>query len=85
MKLKRTIFLEVPLRTDADGAIRIGTTDVTLGSLVVRYRVGKTPEAIHDEFPMVSVAEIYAVIAYYLPHCEELDQYVDHIETKAQN
>src|SRR5258707_15027784 len=77
-------IVDVPLRTDADGVIRVGPTRVTLVTLVQRYRVGDTPESIHEGFSTISLADIYAVIAYYLAHREELDKYIDAIEIDAK-
>jgi uncharacterized protein (DUF433 family) len=70
----------VPLRTDADGVIRIGQSRVTLATLVGRYQVGDAPDDLHRGFPSVSLADIYAVIAYYLSHREEVEAYLQDIE-----
>lgn len=76
--------VDVPLRTDEHGVIRVGDTRVTLLTIVGRYRVGDTPEQIHAGFPTVPVADIYAVIAYYLAHRDEVDTYIDQVETEAE-
>lgn len=68
--------VHVPLRTDEDGVIRVGKTRVTLMTIVGRYQAGDTPEAIHEGFPTVPLADIYAVIAYYLAHRETVDEYI---------
>jgi len=76
--------VDVPLRTDEQGVIRVGETRVTLLTVVNRYRVGDTPEMIHQGFPTVSLADIYAVIAYYLAHQDEVDMYIHKIEAEAE-
>ena len=76
--------VNVPLRIDEDGVIRVGDTRVTLHTIVARYRVGDTPEAIHEGFPTVAIADIYAVIAYYLAHRDEVDAYIHQIEVEAE-
>lgn len=68
--------IDVPLRTDQDGVIRVGNTRVTLMTIVGRHNVGDTPEQIHSGFPTVPLADIYAVITYYLTHREEVDEYI---------
>lgn len=68
--------LAIPLRADEDGNIRVSGTRVTLDTLLAAYRRGDTPEAIHEGFPTVPLGAIYAVIAYYLAHTEEIDAYL---------
>ncbi len=68
--------LDMPLRTDAEGVIRVGNTRVTLTTIIACHRRGDTPEAIHAGFPTVPLADIYAVIAYYLAHQDEVDAYI---------
>lgn len=41
----------VPLAQWEDGSIRVGGTRVTLDTVVARFKVGDTPEDIHDGFP----------------------------------
>ncbi len=74
----------VPLQTDEYGVIRVGETRVTLLTIVGRYRAGDTPQVIHDGFPTVSLADIYAVIAYYLAHQDAIDAYIQQIEAEAE-
>ncbi len=76
--------IDVPLRTDQDGVIRVGHTRVTLMTLVGCYRRGDTPEEIHDGFPSVSLADVYAVLAYYLAHRAEVDEYIHQLEAEAE-
>ncbi|MBE2271909.1 MAG: DUF433 domain-containing protein [Anaerolinea sp.] len=68
--------LHIPIAADEHGVIRVGNTRVTLDTIIARYRQGDTPEAIHEGFPTISVSDIYAMIAYYLAHQEELDAYL---------
>ncbi len=78
------IAIDVPLRTDEDGVIRVGDTRVTLLTIVGCHQRGDTPQEIHEGFPTVSLADIYAVIAYYLAHQEEVDDYIRHVEAEAE-
>ncbi len=71
-----TPTISVPIRTDEHGDIRVGGTRVLLDMIIVSYQQGETPEQIHEGFPSVSVADIYAVITYYLNHREEVDAYI---------
>lgn len=69
--------LTVPLQMDERGAIRVRGTRVTLDSLINFYRQGETAEALHDGFPTVALADIHAVIAYYLANQDDLDMYLE--------
>ena len=66
----------VPLRTDEHGSIRVSGTRVTLDTVIARYHQGDSPEVIHEGFDVLPLNDIYAVIAYYLAHREELDAYL---------
>jgi uncharacterized protein (DUF433 family) len=66
----------VPLTKDADGVMHVGSTRVTLDTLVAAFREGMTAEGIAEQYPSLQLAEIYSVIGYVLNHCEEVDTYL---------
>jgi uncharacterized protein (DUF433 family) len=66
----------VPLAADESGTIRIANTRVTLDTLIEQFRAGATAEALAERFPVLSAADIHAVLAYYLRHRDEVDQYL---------
>jgi len=66
----------VPLGIDADGVVRVGTTRVTLGTLIAAFKEGATAEDIVSQFPTLQLADVYAVIAYYLRRPEEVEGYI---------
>jgi uncharacterized protein (DUF433 family) len=68
--------VELPLHKDEDDNIRVSGTRVTLDTIIGFYRQGETPEDLHEGFPTVPLADIYAVIAYYLAHQNEVDAYL---------
>jgi uncharacterized protein (DUF433 family) len=74
--LAETPTISVPIRTDEHGDIRVGGTRVLLDVIIVSYQQGESPEQIHEGFPTVNLADIYAVITYYLNHREEVDTYI---------
>jgi len=65
-----------PLTTDADGVVRVGGTRVTLDTVVAAFSAGATPEQIAQQFPSVSLADAYQVIAYYLRRPSEVEGYL---------
>ncbi|MDX2138159.1 MAG: DUF433 domain-containing protein [Chloroflexota bacterium] len=73
----------IPLRTDEEGTIRIGDTRITLETIIARFEQGDTPEQIHQGFPILERAQIYAVIGYYLDHQDEVTAYIQQQESAA--
>jgi uncharacterized protein (DUF433 family) len=73
----------VPLTVWEDGSIRITGSRVTLDSIVHEYKLGATAEQIADSFPPTSLADIHAVIAYYLTHRTEVEEYLRQMEAEA--
>ena len=59
-----------------DQVWRIRDTRVSLDSIVYQFRQGRSPEAIQDAFPALSLSQIYGAIAFYLDHRTELDEYL---------
>lgn len=76
----------VPLTVWEDGSIRIRETHLLVDMVVYAHRRGECPEEIFQSFPSVNytLADIYAVIAYYLAHKEELDRYIALREKEAE-
>ena len=66
----------VPLRTAEGGVVRIGDSRISLDSVVYDYKNGATAEQIAFNFPTLDLADIHAVIAWYLRHREEVEQYL---------
>ena len=51
-------------------------TRISLDVLVAAFKQGKSPEAIHQDFETVSLADVYAIFAYYLRHRAEVEAYL---------
>ena len=66
----------MPLRQDADGTVRVGGTRVLLDVVVSSYRDGASAEQIVEQYPDLNLADVYAVLGYYLRHRREVDAYV---------
>ena len=73
----------VPLRTEADGTVRVGRTRVTLDTVVAAFTEGLTAEEIAQQYPSVSRSDVYAAIAYYLRHQDEVKTYLSEREAEA--
>src|ERR1044072_1355783 len=60
-----------------DGGDWFSVKGVSLDSVVPRFLEGLSPESITTEcFPILSLEEVYGVIAYYLAHRAEVDAYL---------
>ncbi len=66
----------VPLVRDHAGRLMVPGTRISLDVLVAAFKRGKTPEAIHEGYETVSLADVYAVFAYYLRHRTEVENYL---------
>jgi uncharacterized protein (DUF433 family) len=72
-----TVFTErIPLVENEAGDILLEGSRVFLEHIVEAFQHGKHPEDIQQSFPGISLADIYAVIAYYLRHRDEVERYM---------
>lgn len=65
-----------PLRVDEGGAVRVGNTRINLDLVVEQYENGMTPEDMVRAYDTLVLADVYAVIAYYLRHRDEVRAYL---------
>ena len=73
--------ISVPLRRDESGAYRVGDSQVLLDIVVREFNRGNDPESIARAYSTLELADVYAVLAYYLAHRPEVDEL---IRTRAQ-
>lgn len=66
----------VPLHFDDAGVLRVGGTRVSLDSVVAAFHDGATPEEIAQHYDTLLLADVYAVIGFYLDHTAEIDSYL---------
>jgi len=65
-----------PLRMDEGGAVRVGKSRVSLDLVVEQYENGMNPEDLVRAYDTLDLADVHAVIAYYLRHREEVRVYL---------
>lgn len=75
----------LPLRADEEGAVRVGTTRVSLDLVVEQYENGMTPEDLVRAYDTLALADVHAVIAYYLRHRDEVRAYLKRREEDAKS
>lgn len=66
----------IPLEMTVDGVLRVGNTRVTLDTVVAAFEEGATAEEIVQQYPTLHLADVYAVIGYYLSHYDEVESYL---------
>jgi uncharacterized protein (DUF433 family) len=72
--------MRVPLFTDQHGKIRVQGSRVLLELVIQAFRSGDTPETIVDNYSTLTLADVYAVLSWYLLHLDEVDAYVQAAE-----
>jgi uncharacterized protein (DUF433 family) len=66
----------IPLRFDEHGVVRVGDSQVLLDIVIQQFNNGAEPEAIAQGYPSLNLADVYGVIAYYLRHRNDIDDYI---------
>ncbi len=74
---------QVPLRTDANGVVRVGGTRVTLDTVIAAFKEGAAAEEIVYRYPTLLLADVYAVLSYYLRRTKEIEDYLNQGQHKA--
>ncbi len=73
-----------PLYLDTSGGFRIGQSRVLLELVIRAFQDGATPETIVQRYSTLMLKDVYAVIAYYLRHKEDIEIYLQEREKKAE-
>ena len=63
----------VPLCTNADGVVLVSGTRVPLDTVVLEFKQGATAEEISAQYSSLNLANVYAIISYYLRHEDEVE------------
>ncbi len=74
----------LPLRLDEGGAVRVGNSRISLDLVVEQYENGMTPEDMVRAYDTLVLADVYAVIAYYLRHRDEVRAYLKRRQDEAE-
>jgi uncharacterized protein (DUF433 family) len=74
-----------PLRVDEGDAIRVGKSRISLDLVIEQYENGMTPEDMVRAYDTLALADVYAVIAYYLRHRDEVRAYLKRRAEQAES
>lgn len=75
---------QVPLTIDSHGVVRVGGTRVTLDTVIAAFKEGATAEEIVYRYPTLHLADVYAVLSYYLRRKQEIEAYLLQREHKTE-
>jgi uncharacterized protein (DUF433 family) len=64
--------------------MRVGNTRVTLDAIVSAFLEGATAEEIAQQYPSLDLADVYAVIGYYLRRCSDVEAYLQQRQQHAE-
>lgn len=67
---------EIKLTKTEAGVFRIGDSRVSLDTVIIAFGQGATPEQIVEDYDSLELAEVYAVISYYLQNRDEVEDYL---------
>jgi uncharacterized protein (DUF433 family) len=59
-----------------EGAYRVAGSRVSLDSIVFGFREGLSPEGIAENFPALTLEQVYGAIAFYLANQLVVDEYL---------
>jgi uncharacterized protein (DUF433 family) len=59
-----------------EGAYRVAPSRVSLNSIVYCFREGLSPESIAENFPALTLEQVYGAIAFYLANQQIVDDYL---------
>jgi uncharacterized protein (DUF433 family) len=65
-----------------NGGYYVAGTRVTLESVAYAFRDGESPEMIRQDFPALSLEQIYGAITYYLANKSAVDAYLIEAENE---
>ncbi len=66
----------VPLVLDETGRLMVPGSRISLDVLVAAFKRGKTPDAIHEGYETISLADVYSIFAFYLRHRTEVEEHL---------
>ncbi|MBI3246698.1 MAG: DUF433 domain-containing protein [Deltaproteobacteria bacterium] len=86
MAIMETLMAETPpLYSTDEGVVRIIGTRVSLDTVLGAFLNGSTAEQIAYKYPSLKLADIYAVITYYLRHRQAVESYLAEQHQEAES
>src|SRR5947209_6578272 len=73
---QKPLTLSVPLWEEPPGVLRVGQSRVLLELVVRAYQRGASPQEIVRMYDSLALGDVFAVLAYYLAHPADIDEYL---------
>ena len=73
-----------PLTINLDGVVKVCGTRITLDTVITVFKQGATAEEIVYRYPSLRLGDVYASIAFYLNHQEDVEAYLQQRQQQAQ-
>jgi uncharacterized protein (DUF433 family) len=70
------LSVAVPLREDPPGVFRVGKSRVLLELVIHAFQRGETPEGIVQSYDTLGLADVYAVVSFYLANPAPFEEYL---------
>ena len=64
------------VRVDENGVYRVSNTRVMLDSVLAAFHQGHSPESIRQQYPALTLEDVYGSITFYLAHQKEVNAYL---------
>lgn len=71
-----TATMTVPIECTVDGVLRVEGTRIPIDTIIRAFQQGATAEEMALRYPTLKLADIYAVLSYYLQSQAEMDAYL---------
>ena len=74
----------IPIAPDGMGVLRVAGSRVPLDAVVDLFDAGASPEEIVERLDTLKLADVYAVITYYLRHRDEVSAHLAGVDRNAR-
>lgn len=77
-QIENPVSLGDYVRREADGALYVAGSRISIESLIAAFRDGESPESIQEAYEVLSLEQVYGAITWCLAHPAEVDEYMRH-------
>jgi uncharacterized protein (DUF433 family) len=67
---------------EREGGYYLAGSRVSLASVILAFREGASPETIRQNFPSLSLGQVYGAIAFYLDNPQESETYLQRLAAR---
>lgn len=82
--IQQPLTESIPIHQDEQGQLRVGESRILLDLVIYAYHQGNTPETIIDNYPTLTLDDVYFALGYYLRHRDQIDMYLSEQEAEIE-